>query len=279
VFSAHGVPASVREEAEGRDLQVIDATCPLVAKVHREVRRFADRGFDVVLIGHAGHDEVIGTLGQASCVRLVEKLSDVAQLDVADPEKVACVTQTTLSPQDIEPVVAELTQRFPPLVPPADICYATRNRQAAIRWLADCVDLVLVIGDPTSSNSRHLREAAEATGIPAYLIGSADELHEEWLVDASVVGVSAGASTPEDLVAEVVDRLCRDGTRLEHADFAAERLSFGLPREVATTDAGAAPAGVSGGRVIRQGRSCRTARRVGRCGPWLRLGRKRTLAP
>lgn len=243
VFSAHGVAASVRAEADARDLRVIDATCPLVAKVHREVRRFAHRRFDVVLIGHAGHDEVIGTLGQAPGVQLVENVADVSRLSVANHEMVACVTQTTLSPQDVEPVVAELTWRFPSLVRPADICYATRNRQATIRWLADRVDVVLVVGDPTSSNSRHLRETAQATGMPAYLIGSADELHEEWLAGASAVGVTAGASTPEDLVADVVDRLCRDGARLEHESLVEEHLAFGLPAELPTSEADAARAG------------------------------------
>jgi 4-hydroxy-3-methylbut-2-en-1-yl diphosphate reductase len=232
VFSAHGVPASVREEAEARDLRVVDGTCPLVAKVHREVRRFVDRGFDVVLIGHAGHDEVIGTLGQAPCVQLVENLADVARLEVTNPEKVACVTQTTLSQQDVEPVVAELKGRFPPLIPPADICYATRNRQAAITWLARNVDVVVVVGDPSSSNSRHLREAAETMGTPAFLIGSVAELQEAWLGDARSVGVSAGASTPEDLVADVVDHLCRDGAVLDRASFLEERVSFGLPTEL-----------------------------------------------
>jgi 4-hydroxy-3-methylbut-2-enyl diphosphate reductase len=232
VFSAHGVPASVRQEAESRDLRVIDATCPLVAKVHREVQRFADRGFDVVLIGHAGHDEVIGTLGQARCVQLVENLSDLPRLDVADPAKVACVTQTTLSAQDVEPVVAALKQRFPALIPPADICYATRNRQAAITWLARMVDVVVVVGDPASSNSRHLREAAETTGTPAFLIGSVAELQEAWLADARSVGVSAGASTPEDLVAEVVEHLCRDGAVLHLEPFMEEAVRFSLPPRV-----------------------------------------------
>jgi 4-hydroxy-3-methylbut-2-en-1-yl diphosphate reductase len=232
VFSAHGVPASVREEAEARDLRVVDGTCPLVAKVHREVRRFVDRGFDVVLIGHAGHDEVIGTLGQAPCVQLVENLADVARLEVTNPEKVACVTQTTLSQQDVEPAVAELKGRFPPLIPPADICYATRNRQAAVTWLARNVDVVVVVGDPSSSNSRHLREAAETMGTPAFLIGSVAELQEAWLGDARSVGVSAGASTPEDLVADVVDHLCRDGAVLDRASFLEERVSFGLPTEL-----------------------------------------------
>ena len=235
VLSAHGVPARVREEAAARDLRVVDATCPLVAKVHREVRRFSNLGFDVLLIGHAGHDEVVGTLGQAPGVRLVEDVSEAASLRVADPDRVACVTQTTLSPQDVAPVIARLQQRFPHLVQPAaaDICYATRNRQAAVVWLARNVDVVLVVGDPTSSNSRHLCEAAGATGTPAYLIGSAADLQDAWVANARVVGVTAGASTPEDIVAEVVDRLCREGAVLQQDVFVEERISFRLPREVA----------------------------------------------
>jgi 4-hydroxy-3-methylbut-2-enyl diphosphate reductase len=235
VFSAHGVSAFVREQARTRNLRVVDATCPLVAKVHREVRRFRGLGFDVLLIGHAGHDEVIGTLGQAPGVRLVEHVSDVSRVRVPQPDRVACVTQTTLSPQDIAPVIDHLRRRFPRLVEPAaaDICYATRNRQAAVIWLAQNVDVVLVVGDSTSSNSRHLREAASVTGPPAYLIGSVAELRDAWLADAKVVGVSAGASTPEDVVTRVVDHLCRDGAVLQHELFLDERISFGLPREVA----------------------------------------------
>jgi 4-hydroxy-3-methylbut-2-en-1-yl diphosphate reductase len=235
VLSAHGVPASVREQATARDLRVVDATCPLVAKVHREVRRFSNLGFDVLLIGHAGHDEVVGTLGQAPTVRLVEDVSDASSLRVADPDRVAYVTQTTLSPQDIAPVVDQLRQRFPHLAQPAaaDICYATRNRQAAIEWLAGNVDVVLVVGDPTSSNSRHLREAASATGTPAYLIGSVAELRDAWLSNVNDVGVTAGASTPEDLVAAIVDRLCGEGAVLQHQVFVEEHVTFTLPREVA----------------------------------------------
>jgi 4-hydroxy-3-methylbut-2-enyl diphosphate reductase len=234
VFSAHGVPTSVRAQASARDLRVVDATCPLVAKVHREVKRFSKLGFDVFLIGHAGHDEVVGTLGQARGVQLVEHRVDISRLRVANPDKVACVTQTTLSPEDVAPVIDEFRQRFPNLAEPlaADICYATRNRQAAVTWLAGNVDVVLVVGDATSSNSRHLREAASETGTPAYLIGSEVDLRDEWLADANVVGVSAGASTPELVVSGVVDRLCRDGAVLEQETFLDERVSFSLPREV-----------------------------------------------
>jgi len=235
VLSAHGVPASVRRQARARDLRVVDATCPLVAKVHREVRRFSNLGYEVLLIGHAGHDEVVGTLGQAPAVRLVEDVSDASSVRVADANRVACVTQTTLSPQDIAPVVDQLRQRFPSLTQPAaaDVCYATRNRQAAVIWLARNVDVVLVVGDPTSSNSRHIREAASATSTPAYLIGSGADLQDAWIADANVVGVTAGASTPEDVVLGLVDRLCREGAVLQQHVFVEERVTFSLPREVA----------------------------------------------
>jgi 4-hydroxy-3-methylbut-2-en-1-yl diphosphate reductase len=245
VFSAHGVAPAVREQASVRDLRVVDATCPLVLKVHHEVRRFSERGFDVFVIGQAGHDEVVGTLGQAPCVRLVERVSDAARLPVVDPDRVACVSQTTLSPDDVEPVVDQLRQRFPSLTQPAtaDICYATRNRQAAIRWLAEQVDAVLVVGDPTSSNSRHLRDVARVTGTPTHLIRSAADLQDSWLRDARVVGVSAGASTPDDVVREVVNHFCRQGAGLEERVFLKERVAFRLPREVAPS--GPATSGIS----------------------------------
>lgn len=235
VLSAHGVARSVRGQATARELHVLDATCPLVAKVHDEVRRFSDLGFEVILIGHAGHDEVLGTLGQAPDVRLIEHVSDVARLPMADSARVACVTQTTLSPNDVVPVIDRLRERFPQLVQPgaADICYATRNRQAAIVWLAANVDVVLVVGDEASSNSRHLQEAAAATGTPAYLIGSLAELQAQWLAGAAVVGVSAGASTPENIVSDIVDHLRRDGAVVEDEVFLDERVSFRWPRELA----------------------------------------------
>lgn len=234
VLSAHGVPAVVYEQATARDLHVVDATCPLVAKVHREVKRFSGLGYDVLLIGQAGHDEVIGTLGQTPGVQLVEQISDISSLRVADPCRVACVTQTTLSPQHVTPVIDTLRERFPQLAAPAaaDICYATRNRQSAVVWLARNVDVVLVVGDQTSSNSRRLRETATATGTPAHLIGGVAELQDHWLEGADVVGVSAGASTPEGVVAEVVDYLRREGAVLQEHVFLGERVSFALPREL-----------------------------------------------
>ena len=212
----------------------IDATCPLVAKVHREVRRYRHRGYEVVLIGHAGHDEVVGTLGQAGGVQLVEDVDDVAGVRVLCPDRVACVTQTTLRPQEVAPVIDAMRERYPALAEPAaeDICYATRNRQAAIEWLATQVDAVLVIGDQTSSNSRRLREAAAATGCATYLIGTAGELKKSWLAEANAVGVSAGASTPDDLVAEIVEYLCRDGAAVQEERFLDERVVFRLPEGV-----------------------------------------------
>lgn len=236
VLSAHGVAASVYDEGSRRGLRIIDATCPLVAKVHQEVRRFAELGYDVVLVGHGGHDEVVGTLGQASCVRLVGHVRDVAGLRVRDPARVACVTQTTLSSMDAAPAIDRLRQRFPAMMQPVagDICFATRNRQRAVSWLARNVDVVLVLGDPTSSNSRRLCEVASATGTPAHLIASLGELETQWLAHAGVIGVSAGASTPEDVVAEVVAELCQDGALLQREVVLDERVSFAMPTEVAS---------------------------------------------
>jgi 4-hydroxy-3-methylbut-2-enyl diphosphate reductase len=234
ILSAHGVSRAVRDEAERRHLMIVDATCPLVAKVHHEVRRYRRQGFDVVLIGHAGHEEVVGTLGQAPGVRLIERAEDVAELRVVDPRRVACVMQTTLSQREVAPVVDRLAARFPFLERPVadDICYATRNRQAAVDWLARVVDVVLVVGDQASSNSQHLCEIARATGTPTWLLGDVGELEAGWLEGATSVGVTAGASTPDDLVTGVVDRLCRGGAVLERESFLEERTTFELPREV-----------------------------------------------
>jgi 4-hydroxy-3-methylbut-2-enyl diphosphate reductase len=235
VFSAHGVSADVEDRAAARGLRIIDATCPLVTKVHQEVRRFRDAGDDVVLIGHAGHDEIVGTLGQAAGVQLVERLGDVEGVTVSDARKVACVTQTTLSTEDLAPIVAALEARFPRLSRPAvaDICYATSNRQAAVRWLARIVDVVLVIGDPSSSNSRRLRDVAAATATAAYLISEVADLDDTWVADRDLVGVTAGASTPADVVEEVVDHFRRGGAVVQEKVFVRERTVFRLPRAVA----------------------------------------------
>jgi 4-hydroxy-3-methylbut-2-enyl diphosphate reductase len=234
ILGAHGVARSVRAQAARRGLLVIDATCPLVAKVHREVRRYERLGFEVLLIGHPDHDEVVGTLGQSDSIRLVEDVRRARRVRVRRPDRVACVTQTTLRPLDVEPVVAELTRRFPDLAQPrvADICYATRNRQAAIEWLAATVDVVLILGDPASSNSRRLCEAAAAMGTDAHLIPRASAIAESWLRLARTVGVSAGASTPEDRVREVVETLCRGGAVLDEVSLIDERVRFPLPTAV-----------------------------------------------
>jgi len=239
VFGAHGVATSVRELARARDLRVVDATCPLVAKVHTEVSRYRRAGYDVVLIGHAGHDEVVGTLGQVTGVQLVEEAADVSDVRVGCPDRVASVTQTTLRDQEVEPVLDALRHRFPALARPTapDICYATRSRQGAIEWLAQRVDVVFVVGDPTSSNSRHLREAAAATCDRSYLVGSAADIEASSLSGAKTVGVSAGASTPDDLVSEVVERLCRDGADLQEHAVLEERVAFSLPPGLAVTTA------------------------------------------
>ncbi|MGB2942506.1 MAG: 4-hydroxy-3-methylbut-2-enyl diphosphate reductase, partial [Candidatus Macondimonas sp.] len=214
IFSAHGVSRAVVEEARQRGLQIFDATCPLVTKVHVEVAALARKGFDVVLIGHAGHPEVEGTLGRfdprhGGSIHLVETPEDVARLSVRDPRQVAYVTQTTLSVDDTDRVVTALRTRFPDMAAPRrdDICYATQNRQDAVRELAGEVDLVLVVGSVTSSNSNRLRELAEQCGRPAYLIDGPEDIQPAWLAGVARVGVTAGASAPDSLVRAVIDRL------------------------------------------------------------------------
>jgi 4-hydroxy-3-methylbut-2-enyl diphosphate reductase len=236
VFSAHGVSPQVRSQAAGRRLRVVDATCPLVTKVHAEARRFAARGDTVVLIGHAGHEEVEGTTGEApGAVRLVERPDDVDRLTVPDPDRLAYLTQTTLAADEVERVLTALRRRFPALRGPAsdDICYATTNRQAAVRALAGEADLLLVVGSANSSNSRRLVEVAERAGCPAHLLDDDTGLDPAWLVGAGTVGLTAGASAPERLVGRVVDALAGLGpvTVAERA-VAAESLRFTLPREV-----------------------------------------------
>jgi len=232
VLGAHGVARSVLDQAAERRLRVVDATCPLVAKVHREARRYRAHDFDVLIVGHAGHDEVIATLGQSDGIQLVEDVRGASRVRVRRPERVACLTQTTLRPHDVRPVVAELRRLFPGLVEPAavDICYATRNRQTAVEWLARAVDVVLVVGDPASSTSHRLCEAVAAIGTPAHLVSCAAEVEQEWLTDVRVVGVSAGASTPEDLVAGLVNYFRRAGAVVEDVEVLEERLTFELPR-------------------------------------------------
>ncbi len=234
IFSAHGVSQAVRAEAEARGLNVFDATCPLVTKVHVEVSKMRERGLEIVMIGHKGHPEVEGTLGQAKTgMHLVETPKDVATLQVADPDKLAYVTQTTLSVDDAARVVEALKARFPNIVGPKkdDICYATQNRQDAVKALAPQCDVVIVVGSPTSSNSNRLREVAENLGVPAYMVDNAGEIKPEWVSGKTRVGLTAGASAPEILVRDVVDRLKRLGaTEVAPLEGLQENVSFPMPK-------------------------------------------------
>ena len=235
VFSAHGVSPAVEAEAAARGQAVIDATCPLVAKVHREVRRFADRDYSVVLVGHAHHDEVEGTIGEAADISLVSTPDDAARIEVGDPERVAYVTQTTLALDDVADVVAVLRDRFPALVGPAadDVCYATQNRQDAVRAIAGECDLLLVVGSQNSSNSQRLVEVAERAGCQAHLIDDEREIDLAWLAGAATVGVTAGASAPAAIVDRVVAALGGLGPLDVHTrTVTAETVRFSLPEEV-----------------------------------------------
>jgi 4-hydroxy-3-methylbut-2-enyl diphosphate reductase len=238
IFSAHGVSPAVREAASRRGLRVIDATCPLVTKVHVEARRLARQDFDIVLVGHAGHVEVEGTLGQApERMHLVENLDEVASLEVRDPENLGCVTQTTLSVDDTKDVLEALKRRFPAIALPRkdDICYATQNRQDAVRQLAGRADVVIVVGAPASSNSNRLVEVARKMGTQAHLVEDASGIEPGWLEGVRCVGVTAGASAPEELVQQVVERLealsCGAATSsaLPEVD---EGITFQLPAEL-----------------------------------------------
>ena len=240
VFSAHGVSRAVQNEAQRRSLKVFDATCPLVTKVHMEVARYARDGRDVVLIGHQGHPEVEGTMGQFDTrfgghILLVETPEDVERLQVRDPQRLAFVTQTTLSVDDTLRVVEALKRRFPGLASPRkeDICYATQNRQDAVKRLAERCDIILVVGSPSSSNSNRLREIAEKVGIPGYLVDGPQDLRREWFEGKRVVGVTAGASAPEVLVERVVARI-REWGGAAPVDLLGqpEHVVFSLPREL-----------------------------------------------
>jgi len=238
VYSAHGVSPAVREAAARRGHAAIDATCPLVTKVHNEVRRMAAEGYEIVMIGHAGHVEVEGTMGHApERMHLVESVEDVERLHVRDPERLGCVTQTTLSVDDTRDIMQALQRRFPRIVLPRrdDICYATQNRQDAVKELARRADLVLVVGAPASSNSNRLVEVAAKGGARSFLIQNAAEVEAGWLEGVRCVGVTAGASTPEVLVREVVDRLVElagPGTPVESLEEVDEGVSFKLPPEL-----------------------------------------------
>ena len=236
VFSAHGVSQAVRREAEGRGLRVFDATCPLVTKVHVEVARTAEGGREIVMIGHAGHPEVEGTMGQVQDgIHLVETVADVAKLEVRDPANVAYVTQTTLSVDDARAIVDALRTRFPAIVAPKkdDICYATQNRQDAVKRLARECDVVIVVGSPNSSNSNRLREVAIHQGIPAYMVDQAADLDPRWIEGRKRIGVTAGASAPEVLVDQLLARLRELGaTRIVEADGITEKVTFQLPKSL-----------------------------------------------
>jgi 4-hydroxy-3-methylbut-2-enyl diphosphate reductase len=236
VFSAHGVAPSVHENALARELRTIDATCPLVTKVHREAVKFAAEGYTIVLIGHAGHEEVEGTMGEApDHIVLIESEADVDTLQVADPQKVAYISQTTLSVDETRAIINRLRQRFPEITGPRtdDICYATTNRQAAVKQLARECDLVLVIGSRNSSNSNRLVEVAREHGADSYLIDNESQVHEEWLTDKRIVGITSGASAPEELVQQLVTFFRQRGTEcVEELEVVREDVRFMLPKVI-----------------------------------------------
>jgi len=242
IFSAHGVSSAVVAEAERRGLRVFDATCPLVTKVHMEVHRYARDARDVILIGHAGHPEVEGTMGRFDAsfgghIHLVENVADVQKLTVREPSRLAFVTQTTLSVDDTTEIVGALRERFPMLATPRkeDICYATQNRQDAVKKLLEQCDVLLVVGSRTSSNSNRLRELADRAGVPGYLVDGPDDLRREWFAGKIAVGVTAGASAPELLVRQVVEKLVSWGGEAPHEVVGREEnVFFTLPRELRT---------------------------------------------
>lgn len=234
VFSAHGVSKAVRAEAESRGLSIFDATCPLVTKVHVEVAKMRRQGCEIVMIGHDGHPEVEGTMGQTEeGMYLVETVADVATLDVAKPDMLAYVSQTTLSVDDTADIIAALKLKYPAIIEPkkGDICYATTNRQEAVKFMAPQVDLVIVVGSPNSSNSNRLREVAEKKGTPAYMVDNASQIDPAWLDGKVRVGVTAGASAPEVLVHAVIDRLKECGVKsVRTLDGVQEAVTFPLPK-------------------------------------------------
>jgi 4-hydroxy-3-methylbut-2-en-1-yl diphosphate reductase len=239
IFSAHGVSKAVRSDADARGLRVYDATCPLVTKVHVEVAKMRDEGLDIVMIGHKGHPEVEGTMGQAAeGMYLVEDAADVDALQLRDPSRVAFVTQTTLSVDDAAEIITALKARFPAIREPKkqDICYATQNRQDAVKFMAPQCDLVIVVGSPNSSNSNRLREVAEKRGIPAYMVDAPGQIDPQWLVGKRRIGLTAGASAPEALAQEIIGRLHELGVRNVRAlDGIEENIAFPLPRGLGAT--------------------------------------------
>ncbi len=236
IFSAHGVSQEVRRDAAARGLNIFDATCPLVTKVHVQVAKLLKSGHEIIMIGHRGHPEAEGTMGQAEAgMHLVETLADVATLQVRDPARLAYVTQTTLSVDDAKSIVAALRERFPAILGPKkdDICYATQNRQDAVKFMAPQCDLVIVVGSPNSSNSNRLREVAQNMDVPAYMVDSADQLKPEWLAGKTRIGVTAGASAPEVLVEALIARLREMGARsVRPLEGIHESVVFSLPRKL-----------------------------------------------
>jgi 4-hydroxy-3-methylbut-2-en-1-yl diphosphate reductase len=244
VFSAHGVPKSVRLQAEERGLTIFDATCPLVTKVHVEVAKMRREGRDIIMIGHAGHPEVEGTMGQAERgMHLVETVEDVASLTVDNPDLLAYVSQTTLSVDDTADIIAALKLRYPNIAEPkkGDICYATTNRQEAVKFMAPQVDMVIVVGSPNSSNSNRLRELAEKKGLPSYMVDNASQIEPDWLTGMVRIGVTAGASAPEVLVQAVIDRLREYGAKsVRTLEGVEEAVTFPLPKGLEGVKVGAA---------------------------------------
>lgn len=236
IFSAHGVSQEVRKDAEERGLQVYDATCPLVTKVHLEVIKMCKEGFTVLMIGHAGHPEVEGTMGQVKeGVFLIEKVADVGKLPFAADEKIAFVTQTTLSVDETKEIVEALTKKFPNIVQPRkqDICYATQNRQDAVKFMAPQVEVVIVVGSATSSNSNRLRELSEKMGVPSYMVDAPEQLKPEWFAGKKRVGLTAGASAPESLAQAIVTRIQEFGPRSVRAmSGVVEDVTFSLPKNL-----------------------------------------------
>jgi 4-hydroxy-3-methylbut-2-enyl diphosphate reductase len=234
VFSAHGVSKAVRAEAEARGLTIFDATCPLVTKVHVEVAKMRKQGCEIIMIGHDGHPEVEGTMGQTEeGMHLVETVEDVAKLQIANPDNLAYVSQTTLSVDDTADIIAALKRHYPNIIEPkkGDICYATTNRQEAVKFMAPQVDVVIVVGSPNSSNSNRLREVAEKKGTPAYMVDNASQIDPQWLIGKLRIGVTAGASAPEVLVQAVIDRLKELGARSVRAlEGVEENVTFPLPK-------------------------------------------------
>jgi len=236
IFSAHGVSPEVRAQAEAKNLRIIDATCPLVTKVHMEAVRFARERRSIILVGHAGHDEIVGTMGEApECTQLVSSVEEAERVQVSDPERVAVTTQTTLGVEDTREIIEVLRRRFPKLVSPPsdDICYATQNRQSAVKLLAQEAEVILVLGSENSSNSRRLREVAETSGARAYLIEDAAKIDPAWFAAVHCVGITAGASAPEHLVQEVVAYFTNRGVeQVQEVEAVEERVTFTPPPEL-----------------------------------------------